>query len=49
MVVNGHDIQLHLDSGAIVNVLPAREYMKAVCGDPDLKGAEDLRSDFSAR
>ena len=35
-VVNGHDIQFHLDSGAAVNVLPAREYKK-VCDDPELK------------
>ena len=36
MIVNGHDIQFHLDSGATVNVLPAREYKK-VCDDPELK------------
>ena len=36
MVVNGHDIQFQLDSGATVNVLPAREYKK-VCDDPELK------------
>ena len=36
MVANGHDIQFQLDSGATVNVLPAREY-KEVCDDPELK------------
>ena len=33
MVVNGHDIQFQLESGATVNV---REYKK-VCDDPELK------------
>ena len=36
MVANGHDIQFQLDSGATVNVLPARKYKK-VCDDPELK------------
>ena len=36
MVANGHDIQFQLDSGATVNVLPAKEYKK-VCDDPELK------------
>jgi len=36
MVVNGHDIQFQLDSGATVNVLPVREFKK-VCDDPKLK------------
>ena len=38
MVVNGHDIQFQLDSGATVNVLPVREYKKVChCDDPELK------------
>ena len=36
MIVNGHDIQFQLDSGATVNVLPVREY-EEVCDDPELK------------
>ena len=30
MAANGHDIQFQLDSGTIVNVLPARELRKLV-------------------
>ena len=45
MVVNGHDIQFQLDSGATVNVLPAREYKK-VCDDPGLKELEASEAQY---
>ena len=46
MVVNGHDIQFQLDSGATVNVLPAREY-KRICGDPEFKELKDSEAVLS--
>ena len=46
MLVNGHDIQFQLDSGATVNVLPVREYKK-VCGDPELKELKASKSILS--
>ena len=35
-VANGHVIQFQMDSGATVNVLPAREYKK-LCDNPEFK------------
>ena len=46
MVVNGHDVQFQLDSGATVNVLPAREY-KRICGDPEFKELKDSEAVLS--
>ena len=39
MVINGHDVRFQLDSGAIVNILPLKDY-KRVCKDPELKELE---------
>ena len=46
MLVNGHDIQFQLDSGATVDVLPVRGYKK-VCGDPELKELRASKSILS--
>ena len=35
MVINGHDVQFQLDSGATVNILSIKDY-KRVCEDPEL-------------